>query len=161
MLLAKRSLGNIYSNTPLSPETMLPDAHRSRGHTCLDMGADEFTVGRPHPMIDLSARQERILAEAEDPETACVLIDIVIGYGAHHDPGVVLAQTIKEAKTRARQAGRELPVVASICGTLSDPQGLEIQQRALAEAGVVLAPSNAAAARSHRLLQMTGDDFHT
>jgi FdrA protein len=147
MLLLRPSLGPIYSNTPLSPDCALVDAHKSKGHTCLDLGSDEFTVGRPHPMIDLSVRQERILSEAKDPEVAAILLDIVLGYGAHTAPGVVLAQTISDAKARARSAGRELAVVASICGTERDPQGLKAQHRALMEAGVILASSNADAAR--------------
>jgi hypothetical protein len=37
--------------------------------------------------------------------------------------------------------------VASICGTAADPQGFDAQARTLREAGVLLAGSNAAAAR--------------
>ncbi|HMA33972.1 MAG TPA: hypothetical protein VKY74_05765, partial [Chloroflexia bacterium] len=60
MLLLQPTLGGIYSNTPLAPAWALPDPPHSYQHTCLDLGADEFTVGRPHPMIDLTARAERI-----------------------------------------------------------------------------------------------------
>jgi hypothetical protein len=76
-----------------------------------------------------------------------LLLDVVLGYGAHSNPAAMLAEAIKESKARAADEGRALPVVAHICGTEGDPQGLEAQRRALAEAGVVLAPSNAAAAR--------------
>jgi FdrA protein len=147
MLVMRRTLGGIYSNTPLSPELALESAHHSREHTCLDLGSDDFTVGRPHPMIDLSARAQRIMQEAGDPEVAVVLLDVVLGYGAHPDPAGILSGVIKEARERAASDGRTLTVVASICGTDGDPQGLEGQRRALSEAGVVLAPSNAAAAR--------------
>jgi hypothetical protein len=147
MLVMRRTLGGIYSNTPLSPELALESAHHSREHTCLDLGSDEFTVGRPHPMIDLSARAQRIMQEAADPEVAVILLDVVLGYGAHPDPAGALSGVIKEARERAASDGRALTVVASICGTDGDPQGLEGQRHALSEAGVVLAPSNAAAAR--------------
>ncbi|HEX8229601.1 MAG TPA: hypothetical protein VF826_09860, partial [Chloroflexia bacterium] len=70
--------GPIYSNTPLSPELAVSDPHASRGHTCLDMGSDEFTVGRPHPMIDFSTRTHRLLQEAADPEVAVLLLDVVL-----------------------------------------------------------------------------------
>ncbi|HUS17735.1 MAG TPA: acyl-CoA synthetase FdrA [Chloroflexia bacterium] len=145
MLLLQPILGGIYSNTPLAPEWALPDAHHSTGHTCLDLGADEFTVGRPHPMIDLTARAERLVAEAEDPTVAVLLLDVVLGYGAHPDPAGGLGPAIREA--RARAGGRPLAVVASICGTDADPQRLSEQRNTLRAAGVILAPSNAAAAR--------------
>jgi FdrA protein len=147
LVMRNRTVGPIYSNTPLAPEWKLPDPHRSYQHTCLDLGADEFTIGRPHPMIDLSARAERIVAEAADPEVAVLLLDMVLGYGAHNDPAGVLAEAIQEARHIASAGGRSLPVVASICGTQNDPQGLERQQRILADAGVIIAPSNAMAAR--------------
>jgi len=95
----------------------------------------------------MSARQERILQEARDPEVALLLLDIVLGYGAHSDPAGALAPTLVEAKRIAEADGRQLSVVASICGTERDPQGFAIQERTLQEAGVLLAPSNAAAAR--------------
>lgn len=147
MLILQQALGPVYSNTPLAPEFSLADPHRSREHTCLDLGSDEFTVGRPHPMIDLTARSERILEEAADPQVAVLLLDVVLGYGAHPNPAAELAGAIGEARSLAADAGRTLPVVAHICGTSSDPQGLEAQQRALTDVGAILASSNAAAAR--------------
>ncbi|MFL5735683.1 MAG: acyl-CoA synthetase FdrA [Chloroflexia bacterium] len=147
MLILRGTLGPVHSNTPLSPELALSDSHRSEGHTCLDLGSDEFTVGRPHPMIDMTTRAERILTEAADPEVAVLLLDVVLGYGSHPDPVGALSQTIKEARRRATSNGRTLAVVAHVCGTEGDPQGLEKQRQALSEVGVIVAPSNAAAAR--------------
>ena len=147
MLLLAPHLGGIYSNIPLAPEWNLADPRRSQGHTCLDLGADEWTVGRPHPMIDLSVRAERIVAEGADPEVAVLLLDVVLGYGAHPDPASVLAEAITAAQARAAETGRVLPVVASICGTPADPQNRDDQERKLTRAGVILASSNAAAAR--------------
>jgi succinyl-CoA synthetase alpha subunit len=147
MLILQASLGKIYSNTPLSPDAALGDVHRSVENTCLDLGADEFTVGRPHPMIDLSTRAERIVQEAADPEVAVLLLDVVLGYGTHLDPAGVLAGAIEAARKKAAGEGRTLAIVASICGTHADPQGFESQRNALLEAGALVAGSNAAAAR--------------
>jgi FdrA protein len=98
-------------------------------------------------MIDMRLRQERLLAEAGDPEVAVILLDVVIGYGAHADPAGALATTIRTARAKAAAAGRDLAVVAHVCGTAQDPQGLERQERTLREAGVVVLPTNAQAAR--------------
>jgi hypothetical protein len=117
-------------------------------HVLLDLGDDEFTVGRPHPMIDCRLRNERIVAAAEDPSTAVILLDLVLGYGAHLDPAGETAPAIEEARERAAADGRSVAVVASVCGTAADPQGLAGQEARLRAAGVLLAPTNAAAARA-------------
>ena len=120
---------------------------RAAGHTTVDLGDDEFTVGRPHPMIDFRLRNERMVLAAEDPTTAVILLDIVLGYGAHPDPAGALIPAVEQARTRALEAGRSLALVASVCGTASDPQDLIMQEDTLTAAGVILAPSNAQAAR--------------
>ena len=117
------------------------------GHTVIDLGDDEFTVGRPHPMIDFRLRNERILEAARDPATAVILLDVVLGYGAHPDPAAALLPAIKNGVKAATKARRGLAFVASVCGTASDPQGLSKQEEILREAGVLLASSNAQAAR--------------
>ncbi|GIV95718.1 MAG: hypothetical protein KatS3mg057_0375 [Herpetosiphonaceae bacterium] len=144
-LILRRALGEVRSNAPLAPELALEHTSRSIGHTCLDLGADEFTTGRPHPMIDMTLRLERIKAEAADPEVAVLLLDVVLGYGAHPDPASVLAPAIEAVLAAA--SGRPPVVVVSVCGAHSDPQGLDVQRRRLAAAGAILASSNAAAAR--------------
>jgi succinyl-CoA synthetase alpha subunit len=141
-------LAPVYSNAPLPGGPALVDSTRSQGHTAVDLGEEEFTVGRPHPMIDNDLRIRRLLQEARDPETAVILLDVVIGYGAHPDPAAELAPVIRQAKEIARQDGRELPVIASVTGTEQDPQCLSRQVAALESAGVVVCESNAAAARS-------------
>jgi succinyl-CoA synthetase alpha subunit len=138
----------VYSNAPLPGGPALADSTRSQGHTAVDLGEEEFTVGRPHPMIDNDLRIRRLLQEARDPEVAVLLLDVVIGYGAHPDPAAELAPAIHQAKEIARQAGRELPIIASVTGTEQDPQCLSRQVAALEAAGVVVCESNAAAARS-------------
>ena len=145
-ILAKQ-LPGIYSNIPLSPEWALEDAWQSREHSCIDMGEEEFTLGRPHPMIDPRLRQERLLKEAGDPAVAVILLDVVIGYGSHPDPAGALSETIRAAKARAAAQGRYLAIVAHVCGTDQDPQGLPQQETILREAGALVLPTNAQAAR--------------
>jgi hypothetical protein len=113
----------------------------------LDLGDDEFTVGRPHPMIDPRLRVEHIAALADEPAVGVLLLDIVLGYGSHLDPAGALAPAIVELRERRAAAGRPLVVVASVCGTEADPQGLGRQEQILSDAGVLLGSSNARAAR--------------
>jgi FdrA protein len=115
-------------------------------HDIVDLGDDEYTVGRPHPMIDPRLRNEHLAAAAADPSTAVILLDVVLGYGANPDPAGALASAIGAARDDAAREGRQFAVVASVCGTNSDPQDLVAQEARLAEAGVILAPSNARAA---------------
>jgi succinyl-CoA synthetase alpha subunit len=137
-----------YSNVPVDKADALPNPKQaSREHSAIDLGDDEFTVGRPHPMIDQSSRIERLLKEAADPEVAVIVLDVVLGYGAHADPAGALAPAIREAKAIAAKAGRELAIVAFACGTDADPQPLTAQDKALVEAGALVAQSSVAAAR--------------
>lgn len=147
MLVMQEDLGGIYSNIPFKPEFMLEHTSKSKKHTAIDLGDDKFTVGRPHPMIDPTIRLSRLLQEAQDPETAVILLDVVLGYGSHPDPAGILVPVIKEAKALAQAQGRYLSVVASICGTHKDPQNFSEQEAKLKEAGVILASSNVKAAK--------------
>jgi FdrA protein len=113
----------------------------------VDLGDDEYTVGRPHPMIDPRLRSEKIEEAGRDPQVAMILLDIVLGYASHPDPAGALIPAIGAATKAARADGRALAVVASVCGTPNDPQGLAGQRAILADAGVHLAASNARAAR--------------
>lgn len=137
----------VSSNAPLSPYNTLRETQRSTGHTALDLGEEEFTVGRPHPMIDNDLRVRRMLQEARDPQTAVVMLDIVLGFGAHPDPASELGPAVSQARELAYKDGRELAVIASITGTGSDPQGYEHQTQALKGHGVILCDCNASAAR--------------
>jgi len=107
----------------------------------VDLGDDQFTRGRAHPMIDYRLRLERMRVAIDDPAVGVVLLDVVLGYGAHPDPSDELASLIAEG----RRQGVE--VVISLCGSQGDPQGLERQAEALQEAGASVWLSNAAAAR--------------
>ncbi|HUF39349.1 MAG TPA: acyl-CoA synthetase FdrA [Anaerolineales bacterium] len=135
----------IYSNTPVSAEMELPDVWKSLGHSLVDLGDDVFTRGRPHPMIDHRLRNDRILEEAADPETAVVLMDVVLGYGSHPDPAGEMLPVITQARAAAEAENRRPVFVGFICGTKNDPQNKAVQEARLSEAGVLLADSNAQA----------------
>lgn len=158
MLIMRDLVGDVYSNTPLKPNLKLKDSNKSNEHTFVDMGEDEFTakIGKPHPMIYHELRQKRILAEASDPETAVILLDVVLGHGADMDPAGALAKTIVQAKKIAEDDGRYLSVVASVCGTPQDPQDLVSQEKKLRNVGVVVMPSNTQAARMAALIATRG-----
>lgn len=140
-------ISNIKSNVAKKENEQLADIHKSEEHTLLDMGEDEFTVGKPHPMIDPSLRNSRIITEAKDPETAVLLMDFELGFGAHEDPVGVSLQSIEEAKNIATQEGRYLPIVAYICATTKDKQSYQLQKKMLEEVGVFVAESNEEAAK--------------
>lgn len=144
-LILRDLVGSVRSNAPVDKKHRLADANRSEAHTVVDLGADEFTVGRLHPMVDPSLRSRRIVHEAMDPETAIILLDIVLGYGAHPDPARAVVDSIQEARVAAR--GRDILFIASVCGTAGDPQDLGRQEAALRGAGIIVLPSNAAATR--------------
>jgi FdrA protein len=140
MVLLSNRLGAVYSNTPLRPEWARPAPPGA--HLCLDLGEEEFTHGRPHPMIDAEARIEHIRREAADPSVAVLLVDVVLGHGSHADPAGALAPVLAEIT-----ANPEGPrVVAYVLGTDLDPQDASDQRRRLADAGCVLAPTGARAA---------------
>jgi FdrA protein len=163
MVIASGRLGPIWSNIPLQPELRLsprapvpaapvpkapvpkapvPGAPAAAGHAMIDFGDDELTVGRAHPMIDQSLRLERLAAEAADPAVSVVLLDVVLGHGAHPDPAAELGPAIAAARVTGGVA-----VVVSLIGATSDPQGRDRQAAALQAAGAHVFASNAAAAR--------------
>jgi FdrA protein len=128
-------LGPIFANFTAPQALPLPDPRRSRSHTLVDLGDDALTAGRPHPMIDHDLLRRRLLEESGDPEVAVILLDVVLGDGAHPDPAGDLAPAIAGALTQAAAAGRGLEVLALVVGTDADPQGLAAQVEALAAAG--------------------------
>jgi FdrA protein len=144
-LLLSEHLTPVYSNTPAGAAKPLTDVWHSRGHTLIDLGDDVFTRGRPHPMIDHRLRNERIAIEARDPETAVLLLDIVLGYGSHPDPAAEMTPVVAAAIAEAARGGRKLAVIGFICGTQADPQNLKRQQETLHEAGMILTQTNAQA----------------
>jgi FdrA protein len=154
LLILQDYLPAVYSNAPLKKELRLSDSLVSQEHTIIDLGEDEFTVGRLHPMMDNDLRIRRLEKEAGDPEVAIIFLDVVLGYGAHPNPASELAPAIKKAKAQAEKEGRYLEVVAIVCGTDGDPQGLESQIKLLKDAGAWVETNNTAAVRyAGRLVQ--------
>ncbi len=98
-------------------------------------------------MLDPTLRNRRIVQEAEDPETAVIFLDVVLGYGVHPDPAGAAVAAIREAREVAKADGREVIFVASVCGTAGDPQDRDEQEAKLEDAGVMILPTNAAATR--------------
>jgi FdrA protein len=131
----------------MSDDARPPTAHRPAGlpdrHLILDLGDDRFTVGRPHPMIDPAVRLDMLRAAGADPRSAVILLDVVLGHLAADDPAGDLAPAIAEIVAARADAPR---VVCFVVGTAADPQGLERQERALRDAGAILAASSSAAA---------------
>jgi FdrA protein len=132
------------SNAPA--QGAAPFDERYDGHVLLDLGEDEYTRGRPHPMIDPSLRNAALLAQAEDPSVAVLLFDVVLGFGAHENPAGELAATLVEAGRMAKAHGRSLALIGHVCGTDGDPQGMADQVRQLEGAGALIAGSNIEAA---------------
>jgi FdrA protein len=144
MAIAAENLGRVASNIPLRPDWQLHDNEVGEGHTFIDFGDDTFTEGRPHPMIDPSLRAARVAREAADPEVGTILVDLVLGHGAHPDPAAPLAAAIADGRARRNAP---LTVVVSLCGTAGDPQDLDRQRAQLEQVGATVARSNAHAAR--------------
>ena len=107
-----------------------------KGHSFVDLGDDEYTRGKPHPMIEPELRNQHVAAALADPKVGVLLMDVVLGFGSHADPAGVLLKNRLSSK----------PVVVSVVGTEADPQGWSRQVAALRAAGVAVAPSNAHAA---------------
>jgi FdrA protein len=124
----------LFSNVAIRPEQELDDPLNSQAHTILDLGEDVFTVGRLHPMIDNDLRIRRMREESEDAEVGLILLDVVLGEGAHADPASELAPVIKELK----QARKDLDFLVLLVGTDEDPQDQEAQVAAFAKAGATV-----------------------
>lgn len=166
------ALKGLYSGGTLASEAamLLSEAFGEKGakseeilwklgnNEIIDLGEDCYTRGRPHPMIDPSLRLAMLREKALLPETAVLLFDVVLGYGAHPDMGGVLAEAIEELRPELASAGKDVFFVAALCGTPKDPQGYDKQLAALARAGVTVRESNteAVAAAAKRLASLQG-----
>jgi FdrA protein len=138
--------GTMASEARIIATGLLGDQEMTRGHSFVDFGDDQYTTGRAHPMIDPTLRLEHLTRAAADPDTAVLLLDVVLGHGAEPDPAALLAPAL----ARVRQ-----PVVVAVVGTAADPQGLDRQVRALADAGAEVHLSNARATR--RAVELIGE----
>ncbi|MFM9370501.1 acyl-CoA synthetase FdrA [Streptomyces sp. Da 82-17] len=142
-MYAMLDLGHdVWSNIQKDPERRLAAGSPSIGHTFLDFGDDGFTDGRPHPMIDPSQRLARLVEEAKDPEVAVIVMDFVLGFGAHEDPAGVTVPAIREARRIAADAGRHLEIVGYVLGTDLDTPALDQQIATLEAAGVTVTRSS-------------------
>lgn len=158
LVFLKRGLA-CRSNAPVSGAASL-DGTNAR-HVFIDMGDDEYTRGRPHPMIDPSLRNAAVRTHAADPATAAIVVDVVLGYGAHADPADGLADALIAAQRDARAQRRTLALIGHVCGTEGDPQDRAAQIRKLEAAGAIVADSNfqavaLAAALAERLAARDG-----
>jgi FdrA protein len=129
----------VSSNVPIPGAQIAADG---AAVVLIDLGDDDYTQGRPHPMIEPAVRDAPLRAALDDPETAAILVDIVLGYGAAPDPAGHLVRSLAHIPHRAP------PLFVSIVGTNGDPQGYAAQRRALADAGIAVFTSNAAATRA-------------
>jgi FdrA protein len=139
-------LKDLFSNAPTGRTKKLPQSSKSKKHSILDLGEEEFTQGRPHPMIDPTIRRLRLVEESQDPEVGVVMMDFVLGYGSNPDPVGAVLKEIGQVKATARKSGRYLSIVTHVCGTKRDPQGYDESVRKLENAGALVFPTNALAA---------------
>jgi FdrA protein len=142
-------LGAVYSNTPINPSWRLPAPPGS--HECIDLGEEEFTRGRPHPMIDPEARIDVLREHASDQHVAAVILDVVLGYGAHRDPAALIAPVCAQVMSKGGPQ-----VVAYVLGTEQDPQRLHAQRDLLVDAGCIVTETAARASLAAAAIA-TGD----
>jgi FdrA protein len=138
LVLLSRTLGEVRSNTPINKDWGLPAPDGS--HQCLDLGEEDYTRGRPHPMIDPEARIELIHEHAADPQVAAIILDVVLGYGSNPDPAGTLAPVCESI-----QADGGPQVVTYVLGTEQDPQGYVSQRDLLVRAGCIVTETAARA----------------
>lgn len=115
------------------------------GHIVVDLGDDEYTQGKPHPMIDPTKRVECMEDAMDDESTGVILFDVVLGYGSHKDMAGALLPAITSLKEKAKVQNRKIFFVATVCGTRKDYQGYDDQIGKLTSAGVIVCESNKAA----------------
>ncbi|HOD17660.1 MAG TPA: acyl-CoA synthetase FdrA [Candidatus Cloacimonadota bacterium] len=146
----RQKLGSYpFSNTPLKPEYRLQDVWQSKEDTIIDLGADEFTVGRPHPMIDFSLRLTKLEEESRDESVAVILLDVVLGYGSHPQPQAELVPVLQKIKKET-----DIVIICSVIGTDEDPQNRQAVIHALQNSGAIVTTTNAeACALAVRLIQ--------
>jgi FdrA protein len=148
VFLLSEKVKEIHTNLKIEGFPRLEDPGVSKSHTIVDLGDDTFTRGRAHPMIDQAYKLVRLANEMEDPLTAIILLDVVLGHGCHEAPGVEIAGALATLRTagagrmRSREPGEGPLILASICGTHGDPQGYASERKALEAAGVFVAEHN-------------------
>jgi FdrA protein len=134
MLGLQAVVAPLYSNAPITDAQKMDDPLKSVAHSIVDLGDDVFMVGRLHPMIDNDLRLRRLKQETADPETGLLLLDVVLGEGAHPDPASELAPAIADAKVLRP----DIEVVVMVIGTDADPQNIDSQIEQLKNAGAIV-----------------------
>lgn len=134
-------IGEISSNTPVKGCKEMPDVYKSEGHCIIDLGDDNFTRGKAHPMIDPDYRCERMINEISSPETGLIMFDVVLGFGSHPDMATEMVNAIRKGREKS---GRSPVMAACICGTETDPQNYQQQKAILEEADINVFPTNVA-----------------
>lgn len=142
LFAAAQKYDDVYSNIHPDESRRLGPNDPSRGHTFLDFGDDAFTNGRAHPMIDPTYRIARIYEEGKDPTVGCLLLDFVLGFGAHEDPVGATLEALKAVKAQAAEQGRTLPILAYVLGTDLDQPSVQAQVAKLEAAGIIIASSS-------------------
>ena len=140
-------LPRVWANSPLNKDNKMANSLVSQEHSIIDLGEDEFTVGRLHPMMDNELRIRRLYEEAKDPEVAVIMLDVVIGYGSHPNPASEIAPAIKKCLDDAKKVGRHLEILCEVTGTDEDPQDFNEQIKLLKDAGAWVDTSNDAIVR--------------
>ncbi len=138
--------GDKYSNLKVKGFNAISGSEKSKGHCFWDFGEDEFTVGRPHPMMAPDLKLDRLVEELTSDEVGVVLMDMVIGYGAHQDQANLVLQAIEKADKISGGKSKEKAIVMSVCGTDGDNPSLSAQIEELKKANIIILGSNAKAA---------------
>ncbi|MCL2069280.1 MAG: hypothetical protein FWH00_05195 [Oscillospiraceae bacterium] len=146
VLILRNLVDGLSSNIAFGGAALLESPHKSVGNCLVDVGDEEFTKGKPHPVMDPTILNDRLIQEGGDPETAVILFDLLLGHGAHPDPVGCIEDTLRTIRKSAEAQGRYVSMVAAITGTQLDPQGLVSQRKRLADIGVRVLETNAQAA---------------
>ena len=142
LLILSENSNKIYANIQKNKDLFVSGHDTVKGHNIIDLGEDEFTRGKPHPMIEPDERNKMLIREAKNSNVGAIIMDFVLGYGSHLDPVGAMEQGIKEA----RKINPNLVIIASITGTYEDPQNFEDQKNKLEKYGVYYFNTNAQAA---------------
>lgn len=146
ILMLKGLLPKIHANVGFGGATLLESAKKSVEHSLIDIGDEEFTLGKPHPVVEPSILNERLIAEALDPAVAVLVFDLLLGYGANADPVEAISPALETINKTLAKEGRTVALAATITGTDRDPQNYARQCEKLEAFGVAVFPSNAQAA---------------
>ena len=145
VLLLQDGVADLHSNLAFGKAQKLANSNDSIKNTLVDMGDEEFTRGKPHPVMDPSILNGRLMQDGSDPEVGVILFDLLYGHGIHRDPVGTIEDTIRAIRKKSEDEGRYISFIASLCGTDLDIQNIEDQQKRLEELGVIIMPSNAKA----------------